>query len=886
MPRITINGKVCDATAGQTVLEAARAVGITIPTLCHDERLAPSASCRMCLVQIEGARQPLTACNTPVSDGMVIDTCPADLEDERRALLDWLAHHYPADAVDRFPAKPLHRLLREYGITARTAPDTARHDDSHPLIAVDMQRCVLCYRCVQICDTLQGQLVWHAVGRGDETHIVPGRAPSLRDSDCVACGACVDTCPSGALEDRAVIEHGVPERWTRTTCPYCGTGCEIELGTRDGRVIVARPAPDAAVNKGHLCVKGRYAVEFGATTDRVTTPLLRVDGSWREASWDQAIHFIVTRLRALRERHGADSVAILGSARATNEDNYIIQKFARLALGTHNVDCCARVCHTPTAAAMKLMLGAGAATNSYDDIELARLILVCGCNPTENHPVLGARIKQAARRGAQLIVIDPRRIELAEAATVHVALRPGGNIPLLNALAHVIVTEQLYDAGFVTTRVDEFEQFCAYIAEWTPERAAPLCGVEPAQIRDVARRYATAGPALMVHGLGITEHVQGTEGVMALVNLALLTGNLGKPGSGINPLRGQNNVQGAAHMGCDPGTLTGGVALHEGSSRFESAWGASLPTSPGLNLMQMIDAAGRGELKALWSVGYDILLTNANATVTRQALAQLELLVVQDLYLNETARELAHVLLPAASGFEKDGTYMNAERRIQRVRQALAAPGQARGDWQILCDVARALGYQEQFGFASAQAVWDEVRSVWPAGAGISYARLEQGGLQWPCPDESHPGTPLLHRHGFAQGPRAALRRIAYHPTPEQVSAEYPLLLITGRTLHAFNAGTMTGRSQVHTLRPTDTVDVCADDAHRQHLTDGQWVQVISRYGSATLPLRISATVKPGELFATFHDPRVFLNHVTSPHRDRMVKTPEYKCTAVRLEPV
>jgi len=884
MPTVTINGITQDFPAGLTVLQAARQIGIVIPTLCHDARLKPAAACRLCLVQVKGHSKPVTACNTPLADNMIVITAPPELEDERRTLLRWMAQRTPADAVAQWPDKLFHRQLHQYGVQAHAAANTARIDDSHPHIHVDMSRCILCYRCVRICDELQGQFVWHALGHGDSMHIVPGTAPALLDSPCVGCGACVDTCPSSALQDRAVLEHGAPDRWTRTVCPYCGTGCEMELGTRATRAVVARPVLDAPVNKGHLCIKGRYAVEFGAAADRITTPMLRQHGVWRSVSWEEALTQVAERLQALRTQHGADSLAMLGSARATNEDNYVAQKFARVALGTNNVDCCARVCHTPTAAAMKLMLGAGAATNSYNDIEVAQTILICGANPTENHPVLGARIKQAVRRGAQLIVIDPRRIELAAYATHHLALRPGSNVPLLNAMAHVIVAEKLFDAAFVNERVAEFDAFRDFIAAWTVERASALCGVAPELIRSAARLYATTKPALAVHGLGVTEHVQGTEGVMALVNLALLTGNLGKPGAGINPLRGQNNVQGAAHMGCDPGTLTGGVALNDARAAFERVWGVTLPTHPGLNLLQMMDAALDGKLKALWCIGYDILLTNANTAATRRALAQLELLVVQDLFMNETAREFAHVFLPVASSFEKDGTFMNAERRVQRVRSALARPGEARVDWEILCDTARRIGSGAQFEFKSAESIWDEVRAVWPQGAGMTYSRLDIAGLQWPCPDISHPGTTILHVDQFPIGPRAALRRIDYHASAEQVSDEFPLMLVTGRTLYQFNAGTMTGRTRTAELRPTDTLDIAAEDAQRFGLVDGEPVRVRSHYGEAMLPLRISTAMKSGEVFATFHDPRVFLNQLTSPHRDRMVKTPEYKLTAVCVE--
>lgn len=885
MADITINGTSRRVASGGTLLHALRAAGIELPALCHDERLKPAAGCRLCLVRIQGQERPVTACSTALTDGMVIATHTPELEAERRTLLTLLARHVPRDAIARFPEKPLHRWLVACGIEpAGGAPDGARVDASHPYLHVDMARCILCYRCVRICDELQGQFVWHALGRGDGTRIVPGTASNLRASACVGCGACADSCPSGAIEDRFRIERGVPDAWTRTVCPYCGTGCELELGARAGIPVAARPVPDARVSKGHLCVKGRYAFDYLTAGDRVTHPMIRERGEWRTVSWNEAVTYIATRIRAILERDGPSALGMLGSARATNEENYLAQKFARLVFGSHNVDNCARVCHTPTAAAMKLMLGVGAATSSYDDIELARTILICGANPAENHPIIGARIRQAARRGARLIVIDPRRIELAGDGARHLALRPGSNIPLLNAMAHVIVMESLFDRDFVARRVAGFDEFLAFIRDWTPERAAALCGVAPDLIREAARVYAGGGPALTVHGLGLTEHVQGTEGVMALVNLALLTGNLGGPGAGMIPLRGQNNVQGAAHMGCDPGVLAGSVPVEEGRERFERCWGARLPDKAGLNLIQMIDAAEAGHIKGLWAMGYDLLFTLANASATQRALANLELLVVQDLFLNETARVCGTVFLPTAASHEKDGTFMNAERRVQRVRRAFPPPGEARTDWAPLCAVAQALDHGQQFRYSSVEEIWNEIRTVWPGAAGMSYARLDQGGLQWPCPDETHPGTPRLHTQSFPHAPRAALRRIDYRPSPEVADDDFPFLLTTGRNLYQFNAGTMTRRTPNLELHPSDTLDMAPEDAGRLGLREGERVRVRSRTGSAELPVRVTPAVKTGELFASFHSTEVFLNRITGPHRDRFVLTPEYKLTAVRVE--
>jgi formate dehydrogenase major subunit len=886
MHHARVNGKDHVFTDGSTILEALRSLGIEVPTLCHDDRLKPVGACRLCVVSVKGQPHPIVSCHMPITEGMEIETETSALRAERRGVLALLAHRYPRDAIGRFPDKRLHRYFLEYGLDLAAAgkPDPLLVDDSHPYIRVDMSRCIDCYRCVRICEEVQGQFVWQIWNRGAETRVVPDSGTNLRDSSCVSCGACVDTCPTGALEDKSILAFGRPTKWTKTTCVYCGTGCEMRVGTRDGKIVSIRPALEAPVSKGHLCVKGRYAYDYVDAPDRITRPMIRADNKWKIVSWDEALEFTATTFKHILQERGPKSIGVLGSARATNEENYLAQKFARAVLGTNNVDCCARVCHGPTAAAMKMMLGTGAATNSLDDIERARTILVCGANATENHPIVGARIKEQVLRAANLIVIDPRRIELSRYARVHLGLRPGTNIALLNALAHVIVEEKLYDDTYVRERVAEFDEFRAFVREWSPERAEGFCGVAAGLIRQAARLYATEKPSMCFHGLGVTEHTQGTDGVMALVNLALLTGNLGKPGTGINPLRGQNNVQGSAHMGCEPDHLTGYVSIHENRELFEKVWQVPVPTAKGLNLMQMMDCAAAGSFKALWAIGYDLLLTNANATATRRALRALDFLVVQDLFLNETAKECATVFLPAASSFEKDGTFMNGERRVQRVRKIFDPPGQAKPDWEIVCAVARAMGKSDLFDYDCAESIWNEVRKVWKAGSGISYERIEQSGLQWPCPQKTHPGTTILHRDSFPIGKKAALRRIPYEPTPETTSAEFPFLLTTGRTLYHFNAGTMTLRTANVELYPGDFLDVAPADAEKLNLADGETVRLRSRHGEVEIPVRVNDAVKPGELFATFHTPAVFLNQVTSPHRDHYTLTPEYKVTAVRVD--
>jgi formate dehydrogenase major subunit len=880
MPRLNIDGRDCGVAAATLLLDALREAGAELPHLCHDARLAAYGACRLCVVEIDGSPRPQASCGLLAEDGMVVRTDTPALRELRRENLALIAEHYAADAPAREPTHDFHRLLQEYGIEASGRQAPRFRDDSHPYIAIDMTRCIRCDRCVRICDELQGQSVWRVVGRGEDTHISVRVGATLLDSGCVSCGACVDTCPSGALSDRRCPQAA--EQWTRTTCVYCGVGCQLDVGTRAGQVTQMRPA-DHPVNRGHACAKGRYAWEFATAVDRVTTPMVRAADGWHEVSWDAALDHTAARLRAILDRDGPQALGVLGSARASNEENYLAQKFARVVLGTNNVDCCARVCHTPSAKALKTMLGTGAATNHFDDIEQTRTFLICGANPTENHPVVGARIKQAVRRGARMVVIDPRRIELADYADVHLAVRPGANVPLLNAMAATLIEEGLVDRSFIAARVDGFEELSDFLHDYAPEQVADFCGVAAADIRKAARIYAD-GPAMCFHGLGVTEHLQGTEGVMCLVNLALLTGNLGRSGAGINPLRGQNNVQGAAHMGCDPVTLTGGQSIAQAGARFAAAWGTPIPPTPGLNLLQMIDAAAGGRLHALWAIGYDIHLTLPNATATAAALGQIELLIVQDLFMNETARAFGTVFLPAASFLERDGTFMNSDRRVQRIRRVVEPPGQARADRWIIQQLAQRMGHGAGFDFADAEAVWNEVRRVWPGGAGLSYRRLEQESLHWPCPHENHPGTPVLHADSFAQAPRARLQAVAQIPSPEQCDDAYPLLLVTGRRLMHFNAGTMTQRTPNALLEPEEWLDITAADALKLQLQAGERVRLRSRYGEAVLPLRIVDTLRPGELFCSFHQPRLFVNRLTSGVRDRLTDAPEYKRTAVRIE--
>ena len=879
--RLRVNGRDLLSPPDATLLEACRRSGIEIPTLCSDPRLKPASSCRLCEVEVEGYLRPPCACATPVAEGMVVETHTPALEDFRRAMLGRLAERIPAEDPARLAGKPFRKLLDAYGLEPSGARRPEARLPEHPYLDVDLSWCVACGRCVRICGEVQGQGVWTFTGRGGG--VAPSLSPGLRESACVSCGTCADACPTGAIEDVARLASGLPEGWVRTTCPYCGTGCELEVGVGGGRIREVRPALDAPVNHGHLCVKGRYGWTFNDAPGRVTQPMIRRDGTWEPATWDEALDAAARALRKARGEGGPGAVGVLASSRATNEENYLAQKFARLALGTNNVDCCARVCHAPSAAGLGGTFGTGAATNSYADIERAGLLMVVGANPTENHPIVGARLRQRARAGAPLIVIDPRRTELVEEAAVHLALRPGTNLPLLQAMAHVILAEGLADAAFLEARTEGLEAYATSLRTWTPEWAGDICGVAPEAVRRAARLYATVRPAMIFHGLGVTEHRQGTDGVAALAHLALLTGNVGAPGGGVNPLRGQNNVQGSAQMGCEPSRLTGYQKLAQAWDLHAQVWGAEPPREPGLNALEMVDAAGAGCLKALLVIGYDPLLSHPDARATAENLNGLDALVVVDLFLTETAKAFGTVFLPAASPFEKEGTFMNGERRVQRVRQVVPPRGESRTDQAILAALAERLGAGRHFRHPDAAAVWDEARRAWPAIAGISHGRLDrEGGLQWPCPAEDHPGTPVLHAERFSGG-RAAFRPLAWTPSPEAPDAEFPFLLNTGRSLFHFNAATMTGRTRNRELRADDELELHPDDAAELGLAAGDPVLVRSRHGAFTLRVRPTDRVRRSQPFATFHAVAAYVNAATGPGRDAVTGTPEYKVTAVNL---
>lgn len=887
MNQVIINGKDYVFEEGQTILTVLRQNGLDVPALCHDERLLPTAVCRLCLVKVKGSDSWLPSCRTKLTPAMEIETHLPEIELYRKDILKMLAENYPASAITENPEKEFHQWLHHYNIANRAESDHSNIDASHPFIQVDMSRCINCNRCVRICDELQGQFVWHIINIGENIKIISDSKGSLADSSCVSCGACADSCPTGAIEDKHFIQYGKPEEKVLSVCAYCGVGCQIEVAVKDNKVVGIHPDLYSPVNKGHLCVKGRYAWEYIYSHDRIMQPMIRNNDEWETVSWETAIQYCAEKLRDIVGEYGRNSIGIVGSARATNEDNYVVQKFARTVIGTNNVENCARVCHQPTAKAMSMTLGTSASTNSFDDIEKAKTILVAGANATGSHPIVGARIKQAVLHGANLIVIDPRETELSHYATYHLQLKAGTNTALLNALAHVIVEEGLYDKEFVEQRTEGWEEFKKHIFSFTPEWATKICGIEPDIIKNAARLYAKETPSICLHGLGLTEHTQGTEGVITLVHLALLTGNIGKPGTGINPLRGQNNVQGAAAMGCDPSAYTGMASVKMERDRFEKLWGTALPTDKGLNLLEMMDAAYAGNLKAMWITGYDVFFTMPNEKHSQQAFRNLEFVIVQDMFLNETARKFAHVFLPVASAFEKVGTFMNAERRIQKVRKIIPPPQNVLTDWEIVCMMAKAMERGELFNFTNAEEIWNEIRQTWPAVYGITYERLEKTGLQWPCPDVNHPGTKILHTVTFPfEDGKAKLLTIDFKSTFEQPNAEYPFILITRRELYHFNAGTMTYRTPVKMIKDIDVLEIHQDDAFSLGLKTGDYARVISKYGETSLPISIGKSMKKGEVYSSFSNNRVFMNKVTSSYRDNYVQTPEYKVTAVRIEKI
>ena len=897
---VIVDGIPVSVPVGTSVMRAAAEAGVGVPKLCATDSLQPFGSCRLCLVEIDGKRGTPASCTTPCEPGMVVRTQTPRVEELRRNVMELYISDHPLDCLT-CPANGDCELqdmagvvgLREvrYGYDGENHLDAPK-DETNPYFTFDESKCIVCSRCVRACDEIQGTLALTIVGRGFDSKVSPG-GRSFFDSECVSCGACVQACPTATLEEKSVIDLGMPTRTVMTTCAYCGVGCSFKAELRGDELVRMVPAKDGGANEGHSCVKGRFAFGYATHTDRVLTPLVRgsIDEPWREASWEEAIGYAAERIRDIQSRHGVDSVGGITSSRCTNEEVFVVQKMIRAAFGTNNVDTCARVCHSPTGYGLKQTFGTSAGTQDFKSVAEADVIMVIGANPTDAHPVFGSRMKRRLREGARLIVADPRRIDLVRSphieADYHLQLQPGTNVAVVNAMGHVVATEGLIDREFVSDRCDPvtfaaWEEFIRQ-PENSPEAMEGITGVPAEELRAAARLFAAGPNSAIYYGLGVTEHSQGSTMVMAMANLAMATGNIGRDGVGVNPLRGQNNVQGSCDMGSFPHELPGYRHVSDDAVReqFEALWGAELRGDPGMRIPNMLDAAVMGEFKALFVQGEDIAQSDPNTQHVQRALESMELVIVQDLFLNETAR-FAHVFLPGTSFLEKDGTFTNAERRINRVRPVMASKT-GKQEWQVTCDLSAALGYPMHYD--SSSQIMDEIASLTPTFAGVSFALLDEvGSVQWPCNAEHPLGTPIMHVEGFVRG-KGAFQVTPFVPTDERTTRRYPLVLTTGRVLSQYNVGAQTRRTANVAWHDEDVLDIHESDAETRGITDGTWVTIASRVGTTVMRAHVTDRVPPGVVYTTFHFPGSGANVITTEYSDWATNCPEYKVTAVEVAP-
>ncbi|MBC6460868.1 formate dehydrogenase subunit alpha, partial [Actinomadura sp. HBU206391] len=882
---------------GTSIMRAAALSGIDIPKLCATDTLESFGSCRLCLVEIDGRKGTPASCTTPVTEGMRVSTQTPKLEKLRQGVMELYISDHPLDCLTCSANGDCELQdmsgtvgLREvrYGYEGENHLDAPK-DTSNPYFDFDASKCIVCSRCVRACDEVQGTFALTIEGRGFESKVSPGAGGSFMESDCVSCGACVQACPTATLQERSVVDLGMPSRSVITTCAYCGVGCSFKAELRGDQVVRMVPYKDGGANEGHSCVKGRFAFGYATHPDRVMKPMVRerITDPWREVEWDEAIGFVGSRLRDIQTRHGVGSIGAITSSRCTNEEVYVVQKMVRAVFGNNNVDTCARVCHSPTGYGLKQTFGTSAGTQDFRSVAKADVIMIIGANPTDGHPVFASRMKRRLREGAQLIVIDPRRIDLVRSphieAAHHLQLAPGSNVAIVNALAHVAVTEGLADLAFVTERCEGFDDWAEFISrpENSPEAVEPITGVPAAELRAAARLYASAPNGAIYYGLGVTEHSQGSTMVMGMANLAMVTGNIGREGVGVNPLRGQNNVQGSCDMGSFPHELPGYRHVSDDAVRtvFENVWGSPILAEPGLRIPNMFDAAIDGSFRALYVQGEDIAQSDPNTKHVTAALEALELVVVQDLFLNETAK-FAHVLLPGTSFLEKDGTFTNAERRINRVRPVMA-PKTGKHEWQIVCEVAQAMGYDMHYDHP--REIMEEIAATTPTFAGVSFDKLDKlGSVQWPCNENAPEGTPIMHVGQFVRG-MGQFVQTTFVPTEERSTRKFPLILTTGRILSQYNVGAQTRRTANVVWHPEDLLEIHPHDAEVRGIDDGDMVSLASRVGETTLRARIVDRMPVGVVYTTFHHPVTGANVVTTENSDWATNCPEYKVTAVQV---
>ena len=895
---LSIDGQQITVPAGTSVMAAASLVGTKIPKLCATDSLEPFGSCRMCLVEIQGRRGTPASCTTPAEDAMVVTTQNQRLADIRRGVMELYISDHPLNCLTCSANGDceLQDVAGAVGLRdVRYGFDGANHlsspkDETNPYFTFEASKCIVCSRCVRACEEVQGTFALTIEGRGFDSKVAPGNTDFM-GSECVSCGACVQACPTATLTEKSVIAKGQPEHSVVTTCAYCGVGCSFKAEMQGSEVVRMVPYKDGGANEGHSCVKGRFAWGYATHKDRITKPMIRakITDPWREVTWEQAVTHAASEFKRLQQTYGRDSIGGITSSRCTNEETYLVQKLVRAGFGNNNVDTCARVCHSPTGYGLMTTLGTSAGTQDFASVADAEVIMVIGANPTDGHPVFASRMKRRLREGAKLIVVDPRKIDLVRsphvAASHHLQLLPGTNVAVINALAHVVVTEGLVDTDYVRERCewDAFENWARFVSEPrnAPEATASLTGVPAEEVRRAARLYATGGAAAIYYGLGVTEHSQGSTTVMAMANLAMVTGNVGKPGTGLNPLRGQNNVQGSCDMGSFPHEFPGYRHVSDDGVRqsFEALWGVSLADAPGLRIPNMLDDAVEGTFKGLYIQGEDIAQSDPDTQHVIAGLEAMECIVIQDLFLNETAK-YAHVFLPGSSFLEKDGTFTNAERRISRVRKVMPPLG-GLADWQATAALSNALGFPMTYTHPSE--IMDEIAQATPTFRGVSYDKLEAlGSLQWPCNDAAPAGTPTMHVGKFVRG-KGRFMVTEYLPTEERTGVLFPLLLTTGRILSQYNVGAQTRRTDNSRWHEEDVLEIHPFDAENRGVLDGDLVRLESRSGDVALRARISERMQPGVVYTTFHHPKTGANVITTDYTDWATNCPEYKVTAVQV---